>query len=118
MPDSEFQRWQQLGFSHIWLQGIWTTVGLRCRAHALGSKSLKKTLDEILPDWTDKDVPGSSYAIGEYTVPAALGGDEGLKAFRARLNSQGIKLFLDFVPNHVGLDFAWVKQRPRIVRAK
>src|SRR3984957_8467456 len=113
VPDSEFAQWRKLGFTHIWLQGIWT-VGPRCRAHALGSKNLRHTLDKILPGWTDKDVPGSTYAIGEYTVPAALGGEEGLKTFRAKLNSQGIKLLLDFVPNHLGLDFAWVKQRPEL----
>jgi glycosidase len=113
VPDSEFERWQKLGFTHIWLQGIWT-VGPRCRAHALGSNNLKKTLDKILPGWTDKDVPGSPYAIGEYAVPATLGGEDGLKAIRAKLNSRGMKMLLDFVPNHVGLDFPWVTQRPEL----
>jgi hypothetical protein len=113
VPDSEFERWQKLGFTHIWLQGVWT-VGPRCRAHALGSRNLKKTLDKILPGWTEKDVPGSPYAIGEYAVPAALGGEDGLKAIRANLNSRGMKMLLDFVPNHVGLDFPWVTQRPEL----
>ena len=87
VPDSEFERWKKLGFTHIWLQGIWT-VGPLCRAHALGSKNLRHTLDKILPGWTDKDVPGSARtAIGELHRASALGGEGGLKAIRARLNS-------------------------------
>ena len=114
VPDTEFRRWQQLGFTHIWLQGVWTT-GPRCRAHALGSENLGKTLDEILPGWTENDVPGSPYAIAEYAVPAALGGEEGLKTFREKLNSMGMRLLLDFIPNHVGLDFPWVTQQPDLL---
>jgi hypothetical protein len=94
--------------------GVWTT-GPRCRAHALASEHLKATLDKILPDWTEKDIPGSPYAVAEYTVPDALGGDDGLKSFRARLNAHGIKLLLDFIPNHVGLDFPWVTERPELL---
>ena len=44
--------------------------------------------------------------------PAALGGEAGLAAFRQRLHGQGLKLVLDFVPNHLGLDHPWVRDRP------
>jgi hypothetical protein len=114
VPDSEFQRWRQLGFTHIWLMGVWTT-GPRCREHALHSEGLKKTLDKILPGWTADDVPGSPYAIAAYTVPAKLGGEAALKTFRDKLNSLGMKLLLDFVPNHVGLDFPWVTEKPGLL---
>ncbi len=56
----------------------------------------------------------SPYAIGAYEVPAALGGAAGLKTFREKLNAVGLKLVLDFVPNHVGLDFSWVAERPEL----
>jgi Alpha amylase, catalytic domain len=114
VPDSEFQRWRRLGFTHIWLMGVWTT-GPRCREHALHSEGLKQTLDRILPGWTADDVPGSPYAIGAYEVPSRLGGEDGLKAFREKLNSMGMKLLLDFVPNHVGLDFPWVTHEPELL---
>jgi hypothetical protein len=38
----------------------------------------------------------------------------GLKHFRSRLNRRGMKLILDFVPNHVGFDHPWVSERPEL----
>jgi glycosidase len=111
VPDSEIAGWQKLGFTHIWLMGVWTT-GPRSRAEALKSPELRRAYDEVLPGWTEADVAGSPYAIGDYQVPPALGGEAGLKEFREKLRRQGLKLVLDFVPNHVGLDHPWVRQRP------
>ena len=113
VPDAEPASWQKLGFTHIWLMGVWTT-GPRSRAEALDSPELCRVFDEVLPGWQPADVPGSPYAIGDYTVPAALGGDAGLEAFRRQLHRHGLKLVLDFVPNHLGLDHAWVEQRPEL----
>jgi glycosidase len=113
VPEAEFTRWRRLGFTHLWLMGVWTT-GPRCRALSLKSRSLQDTFNKILPGWTEDDVPGSPYAIGAYEVPAALGGEAGLKTFREKLNAVGLKLLLDFVPNHVGLDFSWVTERPQL----
>ena len=111
VPDSEFAGWKKLGFTHIWLMGVWTT-GPRSRAEALKSTELRRAYDEILPDWSEADVAGSPYAIGAYEVPPGLGGEAGLREFREKLRRQGLRLVLDFVPNHVGLDHPWVNQRP------
>ena len=113
VPDSEFARWQKLGFSHLWLMGVWTT-GPQARAEALKHPELRRTYDQALPGWTEADIAGSPYAIGDYQVPSALGGEAGLKAFRQRLSRHGLKLILDFVPNHLGLDHPWVKNRPEV----
>ena len=48
----------------------------------------------------------------------ALGGDEELKKFRSKLNKLGLKLILDFVPNHLGLDHPWVNAQLELFRAK
>jgi glycosidase len=111
VPDSEFAGWQKLGFTHIWLMGVWTT-GPRARAEALKHPELRRAYDQVLPGWQEADVAGSPYAIGDYQVPPALGGEAGLEEFRRRLNEHGLKLLLDFVPNHVGLDHPWVRERP------
>ena len=111
VPDSELAKWQKLGFTHIWLMGVWTT-GPRARAEALNHLELRHAYDQVLPGWQDADVAGSPYAIGDYQVPSALGGETGLEEFRRRVNEQGLKLLLDFVPNHVGLDHPWVSERP------
>ena len=41
-------------------------------------------------------------------MEAALGGDEGLARLRERLRELGLRLLLDFVPNHMALDHPWV----------
>jgi hypothetical protein len=54
---------------------------------------------KILPD---EDIGGSGFAIADYKVSPELGGDEALKRLRERLHLRGLKLMLDFVPNHMG----------------
>lgn len=111
VPDAEFQRWSDSGFTHIWLMGVWAT-GPKCRAMAINEPNLRKAYDEIIPGWTEADIGGSPYAIADYHVPEALGGDVGLKAFREKLHARGMNLILDFVPNHLGLDHPWLRDQP------
>ncbi|MGD0258533.1 MAG: alpha-amylase family glycosyl hydrolase [Verrucomicrobiota bacterium] len=111
VPEAELAGWQKLGFTHVWLMGVWTT-GPRARAEALKQPELRKAYDQVLPGWQEADVAGSPYAIGDYQVPPALGGEAGLGEFRRKLHEHGLKLVLDFVPNHVGLDHPWVRERP------
>ncbi|MBI3876997.1 MAG: alpha-amylase, partial [Verrucomicrobia bacterium] len=111
VPEEEFDHWEQLGFTHVWLMGVWTT-GPRARAHALNEPNLRALYDKVLPGWKPADVPGSPYAISDFKVPRALGGETGLKHFRKKLNARGMRLVLDFVPNHLGLDHAWLREQP------
>ena len=41
-----------------------------------------------------------------------LGGDAALARLRERLRKRGLRLMLDFVPNHMGLDHPWVEDHP------
>ncbi len=50
--------------------------------------------------------------ISAYEVDEALGGKAALAAFRTRLAARGLRLMLDFVPNHTALDHPWVKAHP------
>jgi hypothetical protein len=111
VPEEELEQWQNLGFTHIWLMGVWTT-GPRARALALNEPGLRRAYDEALPGWREKDVAGSPYSTAKYEVPDALGGNAGLKEFRARLHLAGLKLILDFVPNHLGIDHSWLSEQP------
>lgn len=113
VPQEEFASWRRLGFTHIWLMGAWTT-GPLARAQALSHSSLKQSYSEALPDWMDRDVTGSPYAIANYQVPEALGGEQALEIFRDKLHSCGLKLILDFVPNHVGIDHSWLSAQPEL----
>ena len=113
VPETEFAQWQRLGFTHIWLMGVWSS-GPCARACALAEPRQRQVYSEALPDWQPADVTGSPYAIAEYRIPAELGGEAGLQTFRGKLHDHGLRLVLDFVPNHLGLDHPWVRQRPEL----
>jgi glycosidase len=111
VPDSEIEKLTQLGFTHVWLMGVWKT-GPRARADAIRSPEHRNQYLQVLPDFTDDDVCGSPYAIMDYSVADLCGGDQELQGFRSRLNAAGIKLILDFVPNHFSLDHPWLFSEP------
>jgi hypothetical protein len=58
------------------------------------------------------DNVGSPYCVHRYVVDAHLGGPEGLAAARRQLGARGLRLVLDFVPNHVAPDHPWVGEHP------
>ena len=113
VPEEEFAAWKRLGFTHLWLMGTWTTCA-RARESVLNDPAFIDGFNKALPDWTPDDVTGSPYAVADYQVPEALGGEEGLRRFRERLHAHGLKLILDFVPNHTGLGHPWVKMQPQL----
>ncbi len=113
VPESQFEQWQQFGFTHIWLMGVWST-GPRARAQALDHLGLRQSYSDVFPNWAEADVAGSPYAIADYRVSDALGGDAGLAQFRDKLRGYGMKLVLDFVPNHLGVDHSWLSLRPEL----
>jgi len=113
VPESELTGWRDRGFTHIWLMGVWTG-GPKARKAALAEAMSRRVYSEVLRDWREEDVAASPYAIADYVVSEELGGDDALAAFRKRLNGAGLKLVLDFVPNHVGIDHRWVKERTEL----
>jgi len=68
--------------------------------------------EKTLPDLSEHDIAGSGFAITGYSVHPGLGGDEALKRLRERLQKRGLKLMLDFVPNHMAPDHPWVNDHP------
>jgi hypothetical protein len=60
-----------------------------------------KGFEETLPDLREEDIPGSGFAITGYTVHRDLSGDAALSRLRKRLQQRGLRLMLDFVPNHM-----------------
>lgn len=116
VPDAELARIRAAGFDGVWLMGVWPT-GPKARRLALYYPDLLRSYEAMLPDWEPRDVHGSPYAIRAYEPLAAAGGREGLAALRARMAGHGLGLMLDFVPNHMGIDHAWLDEHPdRFVR--
>jgi len=58
------------------------------------------------------DIIGSPYAIVDFTCNPELGTDEDIIELRAKLNAMGLKLMLDFVPNHSAVDSAYTETHP------
>ncbi|HLH56624.1 MAG TPA: alpha-amylase family glycosyl hydrolase [Verrucomicrobiae bacterium] len=114
IPESQFAAWQEAGFTHIWLMGVWTG-GPLSREKALHAAGLERAYSEALPDWTEQDVGPSPYSIAAYRVSQTLGGEPALVEFRRKLRGYGMKLILDFVPNHVGLDHPWITEQPELL---
>ncbi len=111
IPDAELDRIAEMGFDWIWLLSVWQT-GKASRQVSLTNPEWRKEFHETLPDLADADIPGSGFAIAGYTVHENLGGDAALARLRERLNKRGLRLMLDFVPNHTGLDHPWVEEHP------
>jgi len=113
VPEAELDRWSRWGLTHLWLMGVWST-GPQARALAQTEPHQRRLYDEVLPGWQLQDVDGSPYAIADYRLAARLGTDEDLADFRRRLHARSLRLILDFVPNHLGIDHAWVRRSAKL----
>ncbi len=111
IPDSELDRLAAMGFDWIWLLSVWQT-GLPGQQVSRSNPEWRREFQETLPDLREEDITGSGFAITGYAVHQTLGGNEALAHLRERLRNRGLRLMLDFVPNHTGPDHAWVEDHP------
>jgi glycosidase len=111
VPDAELDRLAGLGFEWVWFLSVWQT-GLAGQRVSRKNPEWRKEFQETLPDLREEDIAGSGFAVTAYAIPAALGGDAALARLRRRLAQHGLKLMLDFVPNHMALDHPWVEDHP------
>lgn len=87
---------KKLQFDALWLMGIW-------QLSPLGIKLSQRHASDFC---------GSPYAIYEYQPNPALGDVSALRALRDRVHQAGLKLIVDFVPNHLALDTPLIDQHP------
>ena len=111
IPDNELDRLAEMGFDWIWFLSVWTT-GVVAQKISRNNPEWRHDFESTLPDLKEEDIAGSGFAITGYYVHADLGGDEALKRLRERLQKRGLKLMLDFVPNHMAPDHPWVQDHP------
>ncbi len=111
VPKEEWDAIASFGFDSVWFMGGWerSPAGIRV---AMGNQGLLADFRRALPDFTDADNVGSPYCVRNYMVDPHLGGPEGLAIARKELAKRGLKLILDFVPNHVAPDHPWVTEHP------
>jgi hypothetical protein len=111
VPSAEWDAIAKFGFDGVWLMGVWerSPAGI---AIANRNNSLLDDFKRALPDFRLLDNVGSAYCVRRYSVNELLGGPEGLAVARHELAKRGVRLILDFVPNHVALDHPWVSEHP------
>jgi hypothetical protein len=111
IPDGELDRLAAMGFDWIWLLSVWRT-GTAAQRISRANAAWRHEFQETLPDLREDDIAGSGFAITGYTVHPSLGGDAALARIRRRLSDRGLRLMLDFVPNHTAPDHPWVQEHP------
>jgi hypothetical protein len=111
VPQSEWDDIESFGFDAVWLMGVWerSPAGI---AIANRNEGLLADFRRALPDFQLADNVGSPYCVRNYSVDLHLGGPGGLALARHALARRGMRLVLDFVPNHVAPDHPWVYEHP------
>lgn len=111
VPPDEWDRIAAAGIDAVWLMGVWerSPAGI---AISMRNEGLIADFKRALPDFAPQDNVGSPYCVRRYLVDDHLGGPRGLAAARAQLRARGLRLILDFVPNHVAPDHPWVGEHP------
>jgi hypothetical protein len=112
LSDAVLDQAAERGFDWVWMLGVWQTSPGSRRVAQTSPGWGRAEYQQLVPDLTDADVCGSPFAIRSYTAHTDFGGDEALARLRARLARRGLRLLLDFVPNHVGLDHPWTQAQP------
>ena len=97
IPDEELDILAARGFNGLWLIGIWE------RSQA--SRRIKELCG-------NPEAAASAYSLFDYEIAWELGGWSALETLRHRAAARGIRLAADMVPNHTGMDSAWVRDRP------
>lgn len=113
VPKHVFRDLADKGINIIWLMGIWKTSPSTIEKYCF-EPELISAYNRSLKDWSKSDVIGSPYSIDEYEVNPALGSWEELKQLKEYLNSIGVKLFVDFVSNHLSADSKYIQTNPEI----
>jgi len=111
IPERALESWTQGGFDLIWFLGIWQT-GAAGRQVSASNPEWLAEYRQVLPDLRPSDICGSCFAIQDYRAHHEFGGSEALDRLRRRLHNHGLRLILDFVPNHTAPDHLWVSEHP------
>ncbi len=97
VPDRELDLLAARGFTGLWLIGIWE--------RSAASERIKRLCG-------NPEAAASAYSIASYRVAEAVGGDDAAEDLTARARARGIRLGVDMVPNHMGIDSEWLLRHP------
>jgi alpha amylase-like protein len=111
VPEREWDALGVMNLDGVWLMGVWERSPLGTRI-ANENEGMVEEFRSVLPDFEEADNVGSPYCVRRYVVDDHLGGPDGLAVARHALAARGIRLILDYVPNHVALDHPALQEHP------
>lgn len=96
---------QSLGFSHLWLMGTWQLP--------TDSRQLNFSFQNF-PNVSRDKLISSVFAIDSYNIDQNLGSLDDYLFVKQEANKRGIKIILDFIPNHFGIFSSFTQTNPEI----
>jgi glycosidase len=111
IPNDFLDQIASQGFDFVWFLGLWQT-GPAGRQVSLSHSDWLNEFQATLPGFTEGDVSGSPFAVTGYTLHRDFGSEADLLSLKERLRKRGLKLIVDFVPNHTAPDHPWVEEHP------
>ncbi|HAF61639.1 MAG TPA: hypothetical protein DCK95_04865 [Anaerolineaceae bacterium] len=97
IPVEELAQLADWGINSLWLIGVWE--------RSPASERIKELYGRT-------ETTASAYSIKEYRIAASLGGESAVDGLLYQCEQLGIKLCVDMVPNHTGVDATWLLEHP------
>ncbi|MBU0472882.1 MAG: glycosidase [Bacteroidetes bacterium] len=113
VPNNYWKSLVEKGIKYIWLMGIWKIVP-EIIQKACFVDGLIHEYNLALPDWKPEDIIGSPYSIDNYIINESLASTNEFIQFKENLNKLGLKIILDFIPNHFNAESSLINTNPQI----
>ncbi len=108
----ELDRLADAGFDWIWLLSVWQT-GEAAQRTLRSHPAWRREFEHTLPDLREADIAGSGSAIHQPTAcTTAWAATRHWRLAARRMRERGLRLMLDFVPNHMAPDHPWTDAHP------
>ena len=102
----------QMGFDWVWFLSVWQT-GPAGQRVSRTNPEWRREFQETLPDLREEDIAG--FGFRHHRLHRASSSSEAMRRWPGCASGcaqRGLRLLLDFVPNHTGLDHPWVEEHP------
>jgi glycosidase len=99
-------------FDCVWLMGIWKLPPIEISLPYISEEQIKE-YKKLKADFKTNDLCGSIFAIDSYKIDIEIcPTEEEFKIFVSKLHDIGLKVILDFIPNHFHIESSIVKNNP------
>ena len=110
-------RSRALGIDLVYLMGIWRRSPLGRELARSNRRDVRRRTTARLPGWQPSDVVGSAYSHRRLRAGSAhRHRGTMLDACAPKLHARGMRLIVDFIPNHTGFDHPWMARSSRALR--